>query len=184
MKRTLLAVIVGVQITWVLALAGYHGRAVREGTVIQVETRPVDPRDLLRGDFVRVGYEFSQLAGSDFEPPLDASTPLRRGDRVYVEMAPAPDTAFHRRVRVSREKLDVPEGHVLLRGTVEFPMQVHGSNLVRVSYGVERYFVAEGTGTPPADARMTAELSVASDGRAWLKQVYLNGRPYGEVMRE
>jgi len=184
MKATLLAVVVGIQISWVLAIAGYHERAVREGTVILVETVPVDPRDLLRGDFVRVGYEFSSLAGEEFTPPVGDPSSLRQGTPVYVEMAREGEGRFHRRVRASREPLEVAPGNVMLRGRVRWVSGSATNFTARVEYGVEQYYVAEGSGTPPAEKKMTAELSVSGLGQARLKAVYLDDRPYAEVMRE
>ncbi len=184
MKATLLAVVVGIQISWVLAIAGFHDRAVREGTVILVETVPVDPRDLLRGDFVRVGYEFSSLTGGEFTPAVNDPSWFRRGTPVYVELAREADGPFHRRIRVSREPMEVAPGNVLLKGRVAWVGGSSTNFTVRAEYGVEQYYVAEGTGTPPAEKKMTAELSVSGRGQARLKAVYLDGRPYAEAMRE
>ena len=32
---------------------------LREGAEVMLQTRPVDPRDFLRGDYVRLGYDMS-----------------------------------------------------------------------------------------------------------------------------
>ena len=45
-------------LSWVIA-----GRAaiLRNGQEVVLSVEPVDPRDLLRGDYVRFGYEIAQL---------------------------------------------------------------------------------------------------------------------------
>ena len=52
MKTRLLILVLALQCAWLLGTALVQERALREGTVIRLETRPVDPRDLLRGDYV------------------------------------------------------------------------------------------------------------------------------------
>ena len=56
------------------------------GMVLKVE--PVDPRELLRGDYVRLGYDISRLPGSIFVPP-PASTQSSYEERpVWVLLKP------------------------------------------------------------------------------------------------
>ncbi|AIJ53947.1 hypothetical protein C086_00847 [Brucella abortus F6/05-3] len=48
--------------------AGIEKRAaiLRSGQDIVFQTEPVDPRDLMRGDYVVLGYEISNIAGAPF----------------------------------------------------------------------------------------------------------------------
>ncbi|MBI3416759.1 MAG: GDYXXLXY domain-containing protein, partial [Verrucomicrobia bacterium] len=55
MKLKLLLLVLGLQTAWILAPTFQQERALHEGQLILLETRPVDPRDLLRGDYVTLG---------------------------------------------------------------------------------------------------------------------------------
>jgi uncharacterized membrane-anchored protein len=57
-----------------------------------------------------------------------------------------------------------------------------GSSSVRVEYGLERYYVREGTGNPRG--KLTVQAAVPKSGRATIKQVFVDGKPYAEAMSE
>ena len=54
--------------------------------------------------------------------------------------------------------------------------------LGRLEYGLERYYVREGSGNP--SGKLTVEAVVPSSGRANIKQVFVDGKPYAEAMKE
>src|SRR5215813_12961082 len=63
---------------------------LREGTEVTLQTRAIDPRDLLRGDYVVLGYDISQLpAGALLNQPGAAREP-----EVFVKLAPSRDGVF------------------------------------------------------------------------------------------
>ena len=48
-------------------------------------------------------------------------------------------------------------------------------------YGLEAYFVAEGTGNP--QGKLTVEAAVPASGRATIKEVFVDGTPYRQAMK-
>ena len=42
-------------------------RILRTGTEVTLRTRPLDPRDFLRGDYVTLGYDISALPAGELE---------------------------------------------------------------------------------------------------------------------
>jgi hypothetical protein len=55
---------------------GLHGRRTRiyilkTGKVIHLRTAPIDPRDIFRGDYVRLNYEISRIAIDDLKDAED-----------------------------------------------------------------------------------------------------------------
>ena len=61
---------------WIIA-----GRAaiLRDGRQVLLKVEPVDPRDLLRGDYVRLGYDISRLpADLVADMPADAAAAAGR----------------------------------------------------------------------------------------------------------
>ena len=70
MKLKLLILILTLQAVWILGTVVQQENIWRTGKVILLETQPVDPRDLLRGDFVRLNYKISSVPREKFTPPL------------------------------------------------------------------------------------------------------------------
>ena len=135
------------------------------GTTIRVTTVPVDPRDLFRGDYVILRYEFSNsnsIPGYDAPHNINVKT-------VYVSMQQ--DGTLWKAVGISQAK---PKEGVFLRGTVK-----HG----RIEYGIESYYVQEGKGKPIENAMrnredsqsVIVELVVAPNGKASIKEVHVQG---------
>lgn len=178
MKAKLLALIIGLQSAWVLGTALIHEEWREDGQVILLETRPVDPRDLLRGDYVILNYEISDVSSHHFVPPVSGL--VEPGKTVYVALEKRGE--FHEVTRASFSGLKPRDNEVLLRGRTGRVVRggpVGGS--VRVLYGLEQFFVREGTGNPTG--KLTVQVAVTSSGRGIIKQVFVNGIPYAEAMR-
>ena len=80
-----------------------------------LQTRPVDPRDFLRGDYVVLGYDITQLsAGSLAGQPSGDRNPL-----VYVKLAPNRDGVYQA-LSVHGGPVAVAGPEVLIRGRVTY----------------------------------------------------------------
>ena len=55
MKLKLLCLVIGLQVAWILGTVARQEYGLARGATALLETRPVDPRDLLRGDYVILG---------------------------------------------------------------------------------------------------------------------------------
>jgi uncharacterized membrane-anchored protein len=116
------------------------------GERVALETVPVDPRSLFRGDYIRLNYAISTI-DSDL-----ARTALRRGEVAYVTLAPRGET--YAAVEISRV---VPSGKPFIRGRV---VSAGGNGApYRMRYGIEAYFL------PRAEAE-TIERTRRGRGRA------------------
>lgn len=179
MKRNLFILVLALQSAWLLGTVFTQERALREGAVILLETRPVDPRDLLRGDYVILNYKISTIATNLFSPPLTENLPA--GHTIWVALAPRGE--FHEIVRASKEHFEAGDGEVLLKAKASWwSPGWNETREVRVEYGLERYYVSEGTGNPRGT--LTVQAVVPTSGRASIKQVFVDGKPYAEAMKE
>lgn len=93
------------------------------GTEVLLKTVPVDPRDLLRGDYVILNYEISERPRSG---------EFQNDETVYVVLEPDKDNVAHA-LNISKQK---PSNGLFIKGRV-------GRT---IKYGIESYFVKEGTG--------------------------------------
>ena len=177
MKRNLFILVLALQSAWVLCTVGVQERAWSVGKVITLETERVDPRDLLRGDYLILNYKISDVSTNLFSPPV--TTDLPAGTKVYVALEPRGD--FFVVARASTNQFEPSGNQVLLKANRAWGGW-SGTNTVRVEYGLERYYVREGTGNPRG--KLTVEAVVPASGRASIKQVFLGGKPYAEAMQE
>lgn len=134
------------------------------GTEVVLETAPIDPRSLFRGDYVRLNYMISRLTAGEGFAPGDAAYVLLREEQPYW--------AF---VSVHRERPAPPPGHVVLKGRVRSA----GIGDITLSYGIETYFVPEGEGRElerprPGDV-VSLRIAVDRFGKAGIKAVLVNG---------
>jgi len=178
MKFKLLLLVLALQCAWVLATVVRQENLLRVGQVVLLETQPVDPRDPLRGDFVRLNYKISDVPVKLFSPPVNPNLPY--GSKIFVALAPTGTNQFYEVTRASTEMFVPAANEVLLRGKSEWSGRT-GPGSIHVQYGLEQYFVAEGTGNPRA--KLTVQAAVFQSGRASIKEVFVDGKPYAEAMK-
>jgi uncharacterized membrane-anchored protein len=147
-----LAVLIGMVLVVSRPLRAAGGRTVLLHVV------PVDPRDLLRGDYVILSYDASQAW------PPNATREEALGKTVYVTIAPGTDDRHYRATR--GDLTPPPAGSLFLRGT---------STPSGIQFGIESYFVQEGRGRVYEEAarrgNLWAEVAVAPDGAAALRRL-------------
>ena len=177
MKRNCFILVLALQSAWVLYTVAVQERAWSVGKVITLETERVDPRDLLRGDYLILNYKISNVPTNLFSPTV--TTDLPGSTKVYVALEPRGD--FYAVARASTNQFEPSGTQVLLKATRTWGGW-GGTNAVHVEYGLERYYVREGTGNPRG--KLTVQAVVPASGRASIKQVFLDGKPYAEAMKE
>jgi uncharacterized membrane-anchored protein len=178
MKNKLIFLVLALQTAWVLGTVIRQENLLRVGQVVLLETQPVDPRDPLRGDFVRLNYKISDVPVKLFSPPVNTNLPF--GSKIFVALAPAGTNPCYEVTRASTESFAPAANEVLLRGKSEWSWR-NGTGSIHVEYGLEQYFVAEGTGHP--QGKLTVQAAVAKSGRASIKEVFVDGQPYAEAMK-
>lgn len=165
----ILWLVVALQALFLLTWAGYHEFVLSTSPTVRLEVLPVDPRDLLRGDYMTLNYAISRHA-------VPADWP---GGHVEVLVALRPDGDVH----VIDEVLfapDPPAGdqRVWVRAQASLPVNFAGAEAqLRLTYGIERFFVPEGRGTPRFD-RMVVEASVSPTQRLHIRRAWLDGQPF------
>jgi uncharacterized membrane-anchored protein len=171
-----------------IALIGYlvtdRASILRRGAEVTLEVRPVDPRDLLRGDYVILAYAISELPAG----PLEGQPSGGRNAPVYVKLAPKGDGYF-RALSVHAAPVALAAGEHMIQGRVSNGAtcgreQRNFCGKLRVRYGIERYFVPQGEGLELEQARNLDRLAVVvaltPSGRPAIKRLLLDGKPVYE----
>lgn len=174
MRTKLFILILALQSLWVLATVAVQEHKLRSGQEILLETRPVDPRDLLRGDYMTLAYEITEVPRSAFIPV--ATNQPAEGTPVFVRLQAT--GKFFMVQNASFTPLTAEKGHPVLRGKINNRwMAGHAGETLRVEYGLEKYFVPEGMGNPAG--KLTVAVAVTSSGNAIIKRLYVDGKPFG-----
>jgi uncharacterized membrane-anchored protein len=179
MKLKLLILVLGLQCAWLLGTVAVQEHALATGKVILLETARVDPRDLLRGDYLILNYKISDVPTNLFLPAVNKDLP--DGTKVFVALAPATNQ-FYAVVKASTNEFVPATDEVLLKGKSTWLRWNASTNSIHVEYGLERFYVAEGTGNPAG--KLTAQVVVPASGRGRVKEVFVDGKPYAEAMKE
>lgn len=131
------------------------------GTQIKVKTVPVDPRSLFRGNYARLGYEFSSLKQDDHNELYD----LRVGEIVYLILKKDKNDLYV----MDRISLTKPESGIFLRGRIQSRY-----SSIDIKYGIEAFF-APTKKALELEKRLRnggiAVLMVSSGGKARLKSI-------------
>ena len=181
-KAVLFGVAILLQCALLILMVADRMQILREGTEITLQTRPLDPRDLLRGDYVTLGYDITQLpAGA-----LAGQSSAERNPIVFVKLAPNAN-GLYEAVAVHAEPVPVTAPEILIRGRVSYscgsPSPIFCDKLT-IKYGLESYFVPEGEGRKLEQARNQQKLRVVAavlpSGRAAIKRLLLDGQPVYE----
>jgi len=178
MKYKLFMLVLALQSAWLLGTAAVQEHALASGQIILLETARVDPRDLMRGDYLILNYKISDVPANLFSPPVTKE--LSAGTTVFVAVAPGTNQ-FCEVTRAGTQEFAPSASEVLLRGKSEWNWS-NGSGSIHVRYGIENYFVAEGTGNP--SGKLTVQAAVTKAGSAHIKQVFVDGKPYAEAMKK
>ncbi|MBI1208331.1 MAG: hypothetical protein GC191_13735 [Azospirillum sp.] len=174
--RTRLLILGLLQSAALLIMIGQAQWTLATGTPVLLATEPVDPRSLFQGDYVVLRYEISRLSPAQLAGDRDGFAP---GSPVYVVLRPGPSA--WRAAAAYRERPASAAG-VILRGEVErlesaCPTDAPSecAPALEVTYGIETWFVPEGTGHALERLRNQRQLAVRAaidrSGRAGILEL-------------
>ncbi len=124
------------------------GRAaiLRNGQEVLLKVEPIDPRDLLRGDYVRLGYEIRNVPVK-----LVANAPagefLTGAGPIFVRLGKDLDGYWRARsASLGEPQGQPPAGEVDIRGMVSGGWTLGPEASFSADYGIDRFYVPEGEG--------------------------------------
>ncbi len=175
-----------------VAVIGYmvwnHLQPLRYGERIVVRAEPVDPRDMLKGEYVILGYDFARISDKDLKvlnaqlgSPDDADEDTRK-------WLPEDTTVFVPLVKKTngewtggKPTLVRPSEGLYLQGLTGYRWR--GGNELR--FGIEAYYVEEGKGAAWEKLRNTGLLKVTiavlPNGKAGLVSIDADTTPFKEI---
>ncbi len=202
MKKWPLSITAGIVIATILQTAALgwiiveRSLLLRNGKEVRLAVRPVDPRDLFRGDYVVLRYDISWI-GPNITGPDHG---FKKQDIIYVGMKGGSDGLWK---AVSAHKtLPPPEDNtVFIQGRVKYPrsswpVPIRNQSSqqeqsppcpdkkscygITVKYGLESYFVPEGEGRELERIRNKGKIDILAaidnSGRSAIKALIVDGK--------
>ena len=140
------------------------------GIPILLETTPIDPRSLFRGDYVRIEYKISTIALSSVL--TDEELKVKKYYFITLEKS----EKFWKAVAISSDYPSLKENQTAIKGFLKRRNEYENPRLF-FKYGIENYFVPEGTGMelerPEGNKKVTMKIMVDHRGDAAIKAIYV-----------
>ena len=165
MKLKLIFAAAVFQILAVIAMLAYAYAPIYFGKEILLQTTLYDPRDMFRGNYVDLSYEFSNVSGKRDEKRG------ARDDKIYAVLKQDKDGRY----KFDKYSFERPNGGMFLAGRVDYNT---------ANFGIEAFFM------PPKKAQQmerdmmefnaTAVISVMDNGKARIKDIVLEKPNAGE----
>ena len=160
-KKYIYISIVIIQLLFLIFMAYSKQIQIDNGKKIILKVKPVDPRSVMRGSYVNLSYDISEII-------INTDKNIRRGDTVYVLLKK--DDKYWVYKDYSFERPDSEE--LFFKGYIRYSYKNkdNKSFVIRVEYGIEDYFVAEDKAQEYEDNRekelLYAQISVDKNGEA------------------
>ena len=163
--RAVFIILILLQLLILVGLTGYNEAILAFGKTVVLQTAPVDPRDLFRGDYIVLRYEISTL------DRVPGYWQINEGDKIYVKLEKQDDVWDD--VQVSKSEPD--NWYYFIAGEVEDVWD----RTIRMEYGIEAYFVPEGEGREIERADdLKVRISINKSGKAIIKNLIVDGETY------
>ncbi|GHH99616.1 GDYXXLXY domain-containing protein [Neobacillus kokaensis] len=129
------------------------------GQEITLQTKPVDPSDLFRGDYVILRYEAEEvpkaLVDHDVLKQMDGGRDWGLGELEVYVILEKKDGIDHP-VKVTLQK---PENGVFLKGKIDYiGTNGEGSEVAFIQYSLDKYYVEDNTGTKWEEASAKGQI--------------------------
>lgn len=168
-KQTKFIIAITIQLVIIFSIIISKMIVLTGGTEVLLRIQPVDPRDPLRGDHLTFSYKISELDSNLFN-----YSPIKEDDTIYVPLKK--QGKYWTAVFGVQPTKPIGEGKIFLKGKISSSF----ANRIQIIYGIEDYFIPEGTGQDFTFWRQeaAARVSVDENGNAVLKQIYVNDKSW------
>ncbi len=180
-------VVVALQIVLLFVMFSFYQNILNTGTEVWLKTKPVDPRDLFRGDYIQLGYKINQLNSvSVYDGSIEDSSGFKEGDSVYVVLTKSYSDKFSSaenynvsKTRCGGSYSDQLNRTLCIKGKVTNVSNGSGeyNKNLTLNYGINQFFVPEGSARSFNNTN-NAEVKIVIDknSNALIREVYIEGK--------
>lgn len=175
-KRLLLSAIVLslLQIGFLGWIIASRAGVLRSGTEVLLRIQPVDPRDLLRGDYVSLRYDIDRIPATIITniPPGASTT---QAGPLFVRLKKGADGLWEAASATFGAPSATPPGpdEADIRGEVAAGWSLDEAALIDPDYGIGRFYLPEGEGraieNDMRERPFAMRVAIGKDGTAQIK---------------
>jgi uncharacterized membrane-anchored protein len=173
----MLAIVAAAQTSVLAGMVIDRVRLLKTGREIVLPIVPVDPRDLFRGEYVRLGYDISTVPTRLLEGPAPG-----QNDPFYVVLEKNAAGAWLPIKIVRDMPREASPDRIVLKARTLHGWRIDPAHetSVQLRYGIEGYFVQEGRGRQLEDLsrqqKLAALVAVDAGGNAAIKGLLVDGK--------
>lgn len=185
-KKFILAILF--QITVIFIIIIFKVLTLNRGAEILLRVNPAEPRNPLRGDYIILKYDISDIPQSYF-----TYSPIKIGDNVFMPLIKR-DGYFVLNNKASKNK---PKNGIFIKGwvketetenktdcflTKDCLYSSYNNSFVKIIYGIEEYYVPENKASELAplmknkNNQTYARIMVDRNGNAVIKEIFVNNK--------
>ncbi|MBM7702066.1 GDYXXLXY domain-containing protein [Metabacillus iocasae] len=154
-RKGILLVIISIQLVIIGVQVTKSERVLANGETVTLQLEPLDPRSLLQGDYVILRFTISRLELKE-EPSYN--------EKIKVGLVQNKQGVYEYHTHVVGDEKESGAADVWITGRYK------GNG--NVEYGIENYFIEEGTGREVEENARYAKIKVGKNGDALLIEVY------------
>ena len=154
MKRWIL-IVVAIQFLALLSIAVKREWIHSQGETVFLRTAPVDPRDLFRGDYVQLQYDIGFPDASKISDELTRE--LEVDDKTHRQVFVSLTRNSNGVAEIDGIHSNKPKGAIFIKGQTGYRLWRRWRQNGNIKYGIEKYFVEQGSGTVIEDKRGRAQ---------------------------
>jgi uncharacterized membrane-anchored protein len=146
------------------------------GTDIVIVARPVDPRDLMRGDYVALDYDIDHVRIDTLKTDLVPGDHVRYGDVLYVTLQPNDSSVTATGIYRAE-----PSSGLFLKGRCTDPETITENtgaraSMIHMNYGINEYYTDPETAqrldrTLQRSKGLPIHIMIDSHGNARIRQL-------------
>ncbi|TWI58051.1 putative membrane-anchored protein [Halalkalibacter nanhaiisediminis] len=159
-KRLPILLVIVLQLGFIGFQYVQNENVLANGELIKLELEPVDPRSLIQGDYVVLNYHISQID--------ELADRFQAGEKLKLVLAPN-EMGVYEYTGVYQYKGEYSRPYVPAEDDVLIHAKANGWG--SFIYGIESYFIEEGTGAEIEENATYAYVRVATNGNALLVEL-------------
>ena len=149
-----LAVLLGIAGIFIL----YLSFPLISGKTVILKTKPIDPFDIFRGQYITINYELSSV------PSIQGA---KENDVVYIYLKKNEDGTRN----YNGASLIKPISGTFIQGKIGY----NDGDVMVLDYGIEQYFFERNAELPRIN--LSVEVKLGSSGQARISQLLYNNKP-------
>lgn len=154
-----------VPVLFLLSLTFKPLMTLQFGETVQLQTQPVDPTDLFRGDYINLFYDMNQLEVKEsaiLGLPAEYTEETLRGEAIYVLLKPSDIEKVY---QVASYAMNPPKEGLYLKGNIRYAylkgiLPSTDDLVLNIDFGIDRYFIEENSGADLESAAQAGKVLV------------------------